>query len=45
MSPKDLLATIYHLLGIDHRERLSDRGGRPIGILPDDALPVAEMLA
>ncbi len=45
VSPKDLLATIYHLLGIDHRERLSDRGGRPIGILPDDALPVAEMLA
>ncbi len=45
VSPKDLLATAYHLLGIDQRTRLPDRAGRPIGLLPDDASPVAEMLA
>jgi hypothetical protein len=45
VSPKDLLATVYHLLGIDWRTRLPDRAGRPIGLLPDDSEPVAEMLA
>jgi arylsulfatase A-like enzyme len=45
VSPKDLLATAYHLLGIDQHTRLLDRGGRPISLLPDDAEPVAEMLA
>jgi Protein of unknown function (DUF1501) len=45
VSPKDLLATAYHLLGIDAHTRLLDRGGRPIGLLPDDAEPVAEMIA
>jgi hypothetical protein len=45
VSPKDLLATVYHLLGIDQRTRLADRAGRPIGVLPDDAEPVAEMIA
>jgi hypothetical protein len=45
VSPKDLLATAYHLLGIDRRTRLPDRAGRPIGLLPDDAEPVAEMIA
>jgi uncharacterized protein (DUF1501 family) len=45
VSPKDLLATAYHLLGIDRRTRLPDRAGRPIGLLPDEAEPVAEMIA
>jgi hypothetical protein len=45
VSPKDLLATMYHLLGIDPHTRLSDRTGRPIGLVPDDADVVAEMLA
>ncbi|HXY35658.1 MAG TPA: DUF1501 domain-containing protein [Planctomycetaceae bacterium] len=45
VSPKDLLATAYHLLGIDQRTRLPDRAGRPIGLLADDAEPVAEMIA
>jgi hypothetical protein len=39
------LATAYHLLGIDSRTRLPDRAGRPIGLLPDDAEPVSEMIA
>jgi hypothetical protein len=29
MSPKDVLATMYHLLGIDLRTTLPDRQGRP----------------
>ena len=28
LSPKDLLATMYHLLGIDHHQQISDAGGR-----------------
>ena len=34
LGPEDLLATIYHVLGIDHRQTLPDRLGRPIPILP-----------
>jgi hypothetical protein len=45
VSPKDLLATMYHLLGVDPHTRLSDRTSRPVGLVPDDAEVVAEMLA
>jgi hypothetical protein len=34
VSPKDILATIYHLLGIDPTEMITDRQGRPIPIVP-----------
>jgi hypothetical protein len=45
VSPKDLLATMYHLLGVDPHARIADRGGRPVGLVPDTADPVLEMLA
>jgi hypothetical protein len=45
VSPKDLLATMYHLLGVEPHTRLSDRTNRPIGLVPDDAGVIAEMLA
>lgn len=45
VSPKDLLATMYHLLGIDPHTRLPDRGGRPVPLLSDAASVVPEMLA
>ena len=32
VSPKDILATVYHLLGIDPHTLLPDRIGRPIPI-------------
>lgn len=32
MSPKDLLATMYHLLGIDPEATITDRLGRPVAI-------------
>ena len=35
VSPKDLLATIYHLLGIDPATTLADRQGRPMPLVPD----------
>jgi len=44
VSPKDLLATIYHLLGIDLETHLVDRTQRPQILVPD-AQVVPEMLA
>ena len=35
LTPKDLLATIYRHLGIDHRAEFRDLSGRPIPILSD----------
>jgi arylsulfatase A-like enzyme len=35
VSPKDILATIYHLLGIDPAMTLTDRQGRPMPVVPD----------
>jgi hypothetical protein len=32
VSPQDILATIYHALGIDHRAYVSDQQGRPFAI-------------
>ncbi len=34
VSPKDILATIYHLLGIDPTSMLHDRQGRPMPLVP-----------
>jgi hypothetical protein len=42
VSPKDILATIYHLLGIDPKAQLTDRQGRPFTIMPDgEVIPEA----
>jgi hypothetical protein len=43
ISPKDILATIYHLLGIDHHQTITDRIGRPLPLV--DGQVVQEMLA
>jgi uncharacterized protein (DUF1501 family) len=34
VSPKDVLATIYHLLGVDLQTHLHDREGRPVALVP-----------
>ena len=34
VSPKDVLATVYHLLGVDPGAMLTDRGGRPLPLVP-----------
>jgi hypothetical protein len=44
VSPKDILATVYHLLGIDPDTMLTDRIGRPLPLLAEGT-PVGEMLA
>jgi hypothetical protein len=35
VSPKDILATIYHLLGIDPKTMLTDQQGRPMPLIPE----------
>jgi hypothetical protein len=40
---RDVLATIYHNLGIDPHSALRDALDRPVPILPEDARPVPEL--
>jgi hypothetical protein len=44
VGPKDLLATIYHLLGIDPHLEIPGPGGRPVHLLPTDSRVVTEAL-
>jgi hypothetical protein len=44
VSPKDVLATIYHLLGIDPATTLTDRQGRPLPLIPGGEV-IAEAIA
>jgi hypothetical protein len=44
VSPKDILATVYHLLGIDPEMTLRDRTGRPVPLVADGKL-IPEVLA
>ncbi len=44
VSPKDILATIYHLLGIDPATTLIDRQGRPLPLLPEGEV-IADAIA
>lgn len=41
---QDVLATIYDRLGIDPHTFVRDRSARPVGILPDTARTIAEVL-
>jgi arylsulfatase A-like enzyme len=43
MSPKDLLATMYHLLGIDPHTLVHDRAGRPLPLV--DGQVIGDALA
>jgi hypothetical protein len=43
VSPKDILATVYHLLGIDPHTMVNDRNGRPLPLLAEGSV-VGEML-
>lgn len=45
VSPKDLLATMYHLLGINPHGAVPDQSGRLIPLVPDTCDVVPEMLA
>lgn len=38
MSPKDLLATMYHLLGINPKQMILDRTGRPLPLIEGEVI-------
>jgi hypothetical protein len=42
-GPQNVLATLYHVLGIDPAETLKDYSGRPMNVL-DDPKPIAELV-
>ncbi len=44
ISPKDILATVYHLLGVDPQTVLTDRTGRPMPLVAEGEV-VPEILA
>jgi hypothetical protein len=41
----DVLATIYHNLGIDPHAFIRDKANRPIHILPPTATPISDLIA
>ncbi len=41
VSPKDLLATMYHLLGIDHQTLIRDHLGRPLPLVEGEVIDEA----
>lgn len=43
LTPRDLLATVYNHLGVNHRHDFKDRTGRPIPILGDGE-PIRELV-
>lgn len=43
LTPADILATVYHVLGIDPRQTFLDNSGRPIPIL-DSGAPIQEII-
>jgi hypothetical protein len=43
LTPANIHATIYHVLGIDPRLQLLDPSGRPVNVL-DDPTPIRELL-
>jgi len=38
ISPKDLLATMYHLLGVNHHQLVYDRAGRPLPLVEGEVI-------
>jgi hypothetical protein len=44
VSPKHILSTIYHQLGVDHESMIHDRLGRPLPLVADGRI-VRDMLA
>ena len=44
IMPKDLMATIFDVLGFDQSMQFPDTFGRPQYLLPDGATPIAELV-
>ena len=45
VTPSDLAATIYTLLGIDPKKEFQTDDGRPVRVSPYEATPVPELIA
>jgi len=43
LTPADVLATVYHVLGIDPRQTFLDHTGRPVPLL-DQGEPIREIV-
>ncbi len=44
ITPRELMATVFHVLGIDLDAQFPDASGRPQYLLPDGAKPIAELV-
>jgi hypothetical protein len=44
IRPKDLMATIFHVLGIHQQQQFVDQSGRPQFLVPDGARPIVELV-
>ncbi|MBI2806929.1 MAG: DUF1501 domain-containing protein [Planctomycetes bacterium] len=44
IRPKDLMATIFHVLGISQQTQYQDQTGRPTYLLPEGAQPIADLI-
>ena len=44
LKPQDVLATIYHCLGINPAQTLINQVGRPVAILPSGT-PISELIS
>ena len=44
VEPKHLMATIFHVLGIDRQVQLPDQAGRPQYLIPDAAQAIRELV-
>jgi hypothetical protein len=44
ITPRELMATVFHVLGIDLDLQFSDPSGRPQYLLPDGAKPISELV-
>jgi hypothetical protein len=40
----DILATIYHNLGIDPHAFINDKANRPVNILPPTTVPIRDLI-
>ncbi|MAV35835.1 MAG: hypothetical protein CMJ59_10275, partial [Planctomycetaceae bacterium] len=44
VEPKDLMATLFHVLGVNPQLQFPDYGGRPHYLLPEGARPIADLI-
>jgi hypothetical protein len=44
IGPRDLVATVFHVLGIDGRQQYVDQSGRPQYLVPEGGQPIAELV-